>query len=144
MLQVGQDVLQPTLFRGTDEQDMTGPNVFDLLIATDFERSAAHRLTPDSFVQVRTEWIVSQDADDEGSRRVGKSAGWPVDKLSEVEQEDGLDLILRRPRSLRPETRAPQKQHDPSEEIRPDPTPCVATGSPAPRGRLQKCHSTRP
>src|SRR3989442_3134818 len=96
VLQIGEDVLQPALFRRTDEQDMTGLNVFDRLIATDFERSATYRLTPDSFVQVRTEGIVAQDADDERSCRVGKGARWPVDKLSEVEQEDGLDLILRR------------------------------------------------
>src|SRR5438876_4995123 len=109
---------------------MSGLNVFDRLIATYFERSAAYHLTADSFVQVRTEWIVAQNADDERSCGVGKSAGRPVDKLSEVEQEDGLDLILRCPRCLRSETRAPRQQHDRTEETRPD--------------HPQKCHSTRP
>src|SRR5712691_1653938 len=113
---------------------MTGPNVFDVLKAPDFERPAAHRLTPDGFVQVTTEWIVAQDADDERSSGVGKGAGRPVDKLSEVEEENGLHLVFRRARGLRPETGAPRQQHDPTEETRPE----HASGGP------QKCHSTRP
>src|SRR6266699_2045810 len=108
---------------------MTGPNVFDVLKAPDFERSAAYCLTPDSFLQVRTEWIVAQDADDQRSCRVGKGASRPVDKLSEVEEENGLDLVFRRARGLRPETGAPRQQHDPTEETRPE----------HPGGGLQKC-----
>src|SRR6267378_1099010 len=133
VLQTGENVLQAILFRRTHEQDMTGLHVIDRLIATDGERSAAYRLPPDGLVQVRTKRIVAQDTDDEGSGRVGKGAGGPVDKLREVEQEDGLDLILRRPRGLRPETRAARQQQDRTEEARADH-----------RGRLQNCHSIRP
>ncbi len=73
-----------------------------------------------------------------------KGAGWPVHKLSEVEQENGLDLILRRSGSLRPETTGPGKQHDRTEETSLDDAPRSAKCSIGPWGQPQNRHSTRP
>src|SRR5207247_579403 len=46
-------------------------------------------------VQIRAKRVFSQDANDQRRLRVGKGFRRPLDKLSEVKQENGLELILR-------------------------------------------------
>src|SRR6266540_23307 len=85
-----------------DEQDVTGLDLVDAVIAPNLEGPSSELLTADGLIEKALERVGPQNADDERSLGVGKGRRRPIDELREVEQEDRLHVSLGGLRRLRP------------------------------------------
>src|SRR5205814_7554287 len=100
MLDRGENLQQALVLRPADKKDLAFLEVRNSAIATDLDRPRAETFTADSLVEKGAERVVSEDTDEEWWLRILWHAGRPIDKLHEIEQEDGLQLILGGPRGL--------------------------------------------
>ena len=87
----------------TDEQDVAPRDVFDPLIAMDYEWPCSPMLPAYGGIEEIAERVTTQNPDDQRRLRVRNGLRRPIDELREVEQEDGLHLSLGGPRCLRPQ-----------------------------------------
>ncbi len=98
--QSGKDLVQPVALRAADEQDMTRLDLFHTAIALNGQGPVVDFFITHGLVQVSAERVFSQDADDQRYLPIGKGLLRPFDELREVEQENRLELVLLRGRSL--------------------------------------------
>ena len=109
-LSAGENLLQPIPLRSANEQDMASVYIFHAAIALHDQGSVVHPFTAHGLIQVRAERVPSEHADDQRSLCVGEGLGRPLYKLSKVEQENGLELILPRRLCLRRQAQCARKQ----------------------------------
>ncbi len=114
-----------------DEENMTGPNVFDATKALDHERTTTDDLSPDDVIEDATEGIVAKNTNDDVGPSIGKRANGPLNELGEIEEEDRLDFGLLHAdrlglRPLRPKRPDGGNQHKGGDPEGCGPTPAVS------------------
>ncbi len=118
MLDRGENLLDLIVLRPADEQNVARVEVRQLAVTTDLDGPHPDALATYCRIQEAAERVVPEDADKQWRLR---GRGLPIDKLREIEQEHGLQLILRGPLALHDQQRGDQD--------------C---------DRVQKCHCTVP
>src|SRR4030095_13208650 len=93
--QICDNLLQSLALRLADEQNVAVLHLIHSAIALDFQLPVVHSFTAYDVVQIRAERVLAQDTNHKGRLRFGKGFLWTIDKLSNVKQENPLELVLR-------------------------------------------------
>jgi len=84
---------QVRAFRGADEKDVTVLQVFQAADATNEDLPSLDGLSVED-IPIRSEWVVAQDVDAEGTILGAEGLGRPFDEFGEVINKGHLDLAF--------------------------------------------------
>ena len=96
MIQGGENLVKLRAFGAVDEENLAVADLTDIAVTTHQQRTVIYLLAPDCFIQTRTERIVAEDTDDKRFAGGRECLGRPFDEMRKIEDENGLDLVLRR------------------------------------------------